>query len=49
VRQVHRQEVDLPFHSSDHRQRFAKVDLRVPRIVAQRMNISRERRRRTCT
>ena len=36
VRQVHREEVDLPLHPADHRQRFAEVDLRVPRIVSQR-------------
>ena len=36
VRQVHREEVDLPLHPADHRQRFAEVDLRVPGIVAQR-------------
>jgi hypothetical protein len=36
VRQVHRKEVDLPFHPADHRHRFAEVDLRVPRIVSQR-------------
>ena len=36
VRQVHRKEVDLPFHPADLRQRLAKVDLRMPRIMAQR-------------
>jgi hypothetical protein len=36
VRQVHRKEVDLPFHPADHRQRFAEVSLRVPGIVPQR-------------
>jgi hypothetical protein len=36
VWQVHREEVDLPFHSADHRQRFTEVDLCVSRIVAQR-------------
>jgi hypothetical protein len=36
VRQDLREEVNLPFHPADHRQRFAKVNLRVPRIVSQR-------------
>ena len=36
VWQVHREEVDLPFHPPDHRQRFAKVNLRVPGIMPQR-------------
>ena len=36
VRQVHGEEVDLPFHPADHRQRLAKVRLRMPRIVPQR-------------
>ena len=36
VRQVHGKEVDLPLHPADHRQRFAEVDLRVSRVVAQR-------------
>src|ERR1035441_10529277 len=36
VRQVHRKEVYLLLHPADHRQRFAEVDLRVPRIMSQR-------------
>jgi len=36
VRQVHGEEVDLLFHTADLRQRLAEVDLRVPRIMAQR-------------
>ena len=36
VRQVHRKEVDLPLHPPDHRQRLAKVRLRMSRIVPQR-------------
>ena len=36
VRQVHREEVDLPLHPADHRQRLAEVRLRVPRIMPQR-------------
>ena len=36
MRQIHREEVDLPLLSADHCQRFAKVDLRVSRVVAQR-------------
>ncbi len=36
VRQVHRKEVDLLLHPADHRQCFAEVDLRVPRLVSQR-------------
>ena len=35
VRQVHREEVDLPLYPADHRQRFAEVDLRMPGVVAQ--------------
>ena len=36
VRQVHREEVDLPFHPADHRQRLAEVRLRVAGIMPQR-------------
>jgi hypothetical protein len=36
VRQVHREEVDLPLRAADHRQRFAEVDLRMSRFVPQR-------------
>jgi hypothetical protein len=36
VRQVHREEVDLPLRAGDHRQRFAEVDLRMSRFVPQR-------------
>src|ERR1039458_977218 len=36
VRQVYRKEVDLLLHPADHRQRFAEVDLCVPRLVSQR-------------
>jgi hypothetical protein len=36
VRQVHRGEMDLPFHPADHRQHLAKVRLRVPGIMPQR-------------
>ena len=36
VRQVHREEVDLALLTSDHRERFTEVDLRMPWIVAQR-------------
>jgi hypothetical protein len=36
MRQVHRKEMDLAFHATDHRQRFAKVGLRMARIVTQR-------------
>ena len=36
VRQVHGEEVDLPLHPADHRQRLAKVRLRMPRIMPQR-------------
>jgi hypothetical protein len=35
VWQVHREEVDLALLACDHRERFAEVDLRVSRIVAQ--------------
>ena len=35
VRQVHREEVDLPLYPADHRQRFAEVNLRVPGIMPQ--------------
>ena len=36
VRQVEREEVDFPFNPADLRQRLAKVDLRMPRIMAKR-------------
>jgi hypothetical protein len=36
VRQVHGEEVDLPFHPADHRQRLAEVSLRMPGVVPQR-------------
>ena len=36
MRQVHGEEVDLPLHPADLRQRLAKVDLRMSRIMAQR-------------
>ena len=36
MRQIHREEVDLPLHSADHCQRFAEVNLCVSRFVAQR-------------
>jgi hypothetical protein len=36
VRQVHSEEVDLPFHPADHRQSLAEVGLRMPGVVPQR-------------
>ena len=36
MRQVHGEEVDLPFHSADHRQSLTKVGLRMPGGVPQR-------------
>ena len=36
VRQIHREEVDLPLHAADHRHSLAEVHLRMPGIVPQR-------------
>ncbi|MDB5410656.1 MAG: hypothetical protein JWL84_5568 [Rhodospirillales bacterium] len=36
MRQIHGKEVDLPFHSADHRQGLAEIRLRMSRIVPQR-------------
>ena len=49
VRQVHREEVDLPFHTADLRQRLAEVDLRMSGSWLSGTNTSRCRSRRSCT
>ena len=41
MRQVHREEVDLPLHPADYREGFAEVDLRMPGSWRNGTNISR--------